>query len=55
MHVPALFHAVDLHIHVNTGSLYDKSLPLHPVQIVALVHPVQLVLQAKLFFYNFCI
>ncbi len=48
MHIPPLFHAVDLHIHVNTGSLYAESEPLHAVQTLALVHPVQLVLQAKL-------
>ncbi len=47
MHVPALFHAVDLQTHVNNGSLYAESKPLHDVQIVALVQEVQLVLQAK--------
>ncbi len=46
MQVPPLFQAVDLQIHVNAGSLYTESLPLHPVQIVALLHPVQLLLQA---------
>ncbi len=48
MHVPPLFHAVDLQIHVNVGSLYSESEPLHVVQTVSLVHPVQLLLQAKL-------
>ncbi len=47
--IPPLFHAVDLQIQVNAGSLNDKSEPLHPVQIVALVQPVQLVLQAIYF------
>ncbi len=44
--IPPLFHAVDLQIQVNVGSLNDESEPLHPVQIVALVQPVQFVLQA---------
>ncbi len=46
MQIPALFHAIDLQAHVKTGSLYAESVPAHPVQTVALVHPVQLVLQA---------
>jgi hypothetical protein len=36
-------------MHVNYGSLKLESKPIHPVQIVALVHPVQLILQAKIF------
>jgi hypothetical protein len=47
VHVPPLFHAVDLQAHVNNGSLYVESTPLHDVQIVALVHEIQLLLQAK--------
>ncbi len=47
MHVPPLFHAVDLQTHVNNGSLYVESKPLHDVQIFLLVHEVQLLLQAK--------
>ncbi len=47
MHVPPLFHAVDLQEQVNKGSLKAESVPLHPVQIVVLVHPVQILLQAK--------
>ncbi len=47
MHIPPLFHAVDLQTHVNTGSLYSASEPPHPVQTVALVHPEQSLLQAK--------
>ncbi len=46
MQVPVLFHAVDLQTHVNAGSLYAESVPAHPVQTVALLHPVQLLLQA---------
>jgi hypothetical protein len=46
VHVPALFQAVDLQPHVNTGSLYDESVPIHPVQEVAFEHPLQLILQA---------
>ncbi len=53
MQIPPLFHAVDLHMHVNAGSLYAESEPLHAVQTVALVHPVQLLLQAKLLNNNF--
>ncbi len=53
MHVPPLFHAEDLQSHVYAGSLYAESEPLHPVQIVALVHPVQVILQAKLLYENF--
>ncbi len=53
VHVPPLFHAVDLQIHVNAGSLYAESEPVHAVQTVALVHPVQLLLQAKLLYNNF--
>ncbi len=48
MHVPPLFHAVDLQTQVYAGSLYAASEPIHPIQKVALVHPVQLLLQAKL-------
>ncbi len=48
MHVPPLFHAVDLQIHANAGSLNSESEPLHAVQAVTLVHPVHLLLQAKL-------
>ncbi len=48
MQIPPLFHAVDLQIHVNKGSLYAASEPLHPVQMLALLHPVQLILQAFL-------
>ncbi len=47
MHVPALFHAVDLQIQVNVGSLKAASEPLHTVHNVALVHYVQLLLHAK--------
>ncbi len=47
MHVPPLFHAVDLQTHVNNGSLYVESEPMHDMQIVALVQEVQLLLQAK--------
>jgi hypothetical protein len=47
--IPPLFHAVDLQIQVNVGSLNDESEPLHPLQIVALVQLVQLVLQAIYF------
>ncbi len=53
MQVPPLFHAVDLHTHVNAGSLYTESEPAHAVQIVALVQSVQLLLQAKLLNNNF--
>jgi hypothetical protein len=38
MHVPALFHAVDMQIQVNVGSLKAASEPLHTVQTVAFVH-----------------
>ncbi len=48
MQVPALFQDVDLQAHVNAGSLYAASVPAHPVQTVAPVHPVQLLLQAFL-------
>jgi hypothetical protein len=44
--IPPLVHAVDLQMQVNVGSLNDESEPLHPVQIVALVQPVQFVLHA---------
>ncbi len=47
MHVPPLFHAVEMQTHVYAGSLYTESKPPHPMQIAALVHPVQLLLQAK--------
>ncbi len=48
MHIPPSFHAVNLHTHVNAGSLYAASDPTHPVHTVALVHPEQLLLQAKI-------
>jgi hypothetical protein len=48
MHVPPLFHAVDLQAHAYVVFLNAESEPLHPEQVVALVHPVQLELQAKL-------
>ncbi len=48
MHVPALFHAVDLQIQVNVGSLKAASAPLHEVHTVALVHYVQLLLHPEL-------
>ncbi len=48
MHVPALFHAVDLQIQVNVRSLKAASKPLHTVHTVALVHYVQLLLHAEL-------
>ncbi len=47
MHIPALFHAVDLHIQVNNGFLKAVSVPLHTVHTVALVHYVQLLLHAE--------
>ncbi len=47
MHIPPLFHAVDLQTHVYAGSLYNESEPLHPVQIFVLLHSVQLLLQTK--------
>ncbi len=47
MHVPPLFHAVDLQAHANDGSLWSASKPLHPVQKVAFKHPVQSILQAN--------
>ncbi len=53
MQVPPLFHALDLHMHVNPSSLYAESELMHAVQTVALVHPVQLLLQAKLLNNNF--
>ncbi len=46
MHVPALFHAVDLQIQVNVGSLKAASEPLQTVQTVAFMHYVQLLLHA---------
>ncbi len=49
VHIPPLFQAVDLQAHVYVGSLYAESAPLlQVVQIVALIHPLQLLLQAKL-------
>ncbi len=48
MHVPALFHAVDLQTHVNAGSLCIASKPIHAMQTVELVHSVHLLLQPKL-------
>ncbi len=47
MHVPALFHAVDLQIQVYVVFLKAASDPLHTVQTVALVHYVQLLLHAE--------
>ncbi len=47
MHIPPLYHDIDLQTHVNAGSLYAASEPRHPVQTVALLHPEQLLLQAK--------
>ncbi len=52
MQIPPSSHAVDLQIQVNVGSLYIESAPLHPVQLVEFVHPVQVVLQANLFKYK---
>ncbi len=46
VHIPLSFHAVDLQLHVNAGSLCKVSEPLHVVQIIALVHNVQLLLHA---------
>ncbi len=46
MHVPPLFHAVDLQPHAKAGSLKSESEPLHPVHTDALMHPVHLLLQA---------
>ncbi len=48
VHVPPLFHAEDLQTHVFAESLSAESEPLHPVQKVSFMHPVQLLLQAKL-------
>ncbi len=48
MHIPALFHAVDLQIQVKVGSLYAASVPLHTVQTFELVHYAQLLLHAEL-------
>ncbi len=48
MHIPTLFHAVDMQLQVNVGSLKAASDPLHPVHTVALVHYVQLLLHAEL-------
>ncbi len=45
--VPPLFQAVDLQIHVYVRSLCAESEALHDVQIVALLHDVQLLLHAK--------
>ncbi len=53
MHIPPLFHAVDMQTHVYAGFLYSASEPIQPVQTVALVHPVQLLLQAKLLVHKF--
>jgi hypothetical protein len=54
MHVPPLFHAVDLQAHAYVEFLNAESEPLQPVQAVTLVHPVQFALQAKLkiFYFN---
>ncbi len=48
MHVPALFHVVDLQIQVNVTSLKAGSELLHAVQTVALMHYAQLLLHAEL-------
>ncbi len=53
MQTPLLFQAVDLHTHVKVGSLYTESAPIHPVQLVAFVHPVHVLLQAKLSYHKF--
>ncbi len=53
MQIPPSFHVVDLQAHVDVGSLYAESVPEHPVQLVAFVHPVQVLLQAKLFEFEF--
>jgi hypothetical protein len=47
MHIPPLFHAVDLQAQTYAESLYSESVPLQPRQKVAFVHYVQLILQAK--------
>jgi hypothetical protein len=48
VHIPVLFHAVEVQtLHVYSGSLKDPSEPVHSIQTIALVHPVQLGLQAK--------
>ncbi len=47
VHIPPLFHAVDLQMHVYAGSLYVESVPVHSMQTVAFAHVVQLILQAK--------
>ncbi len=52
LQIPPSFHAVDLQIQVYVGSLYAESTPLHPVHIVASVHPVHVILQAILFEYK---
>jgi hypothetical protein len=46
VHIPPLFHAKELQTHVSNGFLKAESKPLHPMQVVALVHSVQLLLQA---------
>ncbi len=51
VHIPPLFHAVDLQIQVYSLSLYSESKSLQTLQIVALVHSVQLLLQAKLLYH----
>ncbi len=48
MHVPALFHAVDMQMQVNVGFLKAASEPLHIVHTVEFVHYVQLLLHAEL-------
>ncbi len=47
LQIPALSHAEDLQTHAYFGSLKAESEPLHAVQTVALMHPVQLLLQTK--------
>ncbi len=46
MQVPALIHAVDLQAHANVGSLSTESVPIHPIQKVEFMHPLQLLLHA---------
>ncbi len=53
MQTPLLFHAVDLQTHVKVGSLYAESAPVHPMQLAAFVHPVHVLLQAKLSYSKF--
>jgi hypothetical protein len=50
VHIPPLFHAVNLQTQVNDGSLKAESDPIQPMQAVALVQPLQLLLHAKLIY-----